>query len=318
MGLITESLTRKALFEMGMDISAYLQVLDRMGKSQNLENKSVNFETYKENIIEQLDGEFNLNNILDTIFKLTKENLKSSTKTKLYNNAFLPLFYNKLASINSHHKLSNNMSKNKLENIRFENTNIYQSGNLLELNLKYSYSPDVFGLLSLKNNVSQKVVIENWIDKKNNGSSFHSIWDESNFERGWHFANLIRTNTTIPIKRGTGFDYYEESTNLLVQVISLNVFTPYYSEKVGEKYIISNYFNEQIKIYMNKVIDNYKKYKDKIYTKSGQLIQGNNPRLKLTIIMPEEAEYMTNIKEIIKNLENKIDLEFKYIEKAFE
>lgn len=317
MGLITESITRKALFEMGMDVSAYLQVVDKIDKSNDISNQKDYFETYKEEIIEKLDSEFNFNNILNTIFKLTKKNLRSSIKTEVYNNAFLPLFYNKLNSINSYYRLSEYNIKNKIKNIRFENTHIYQNGNLLELNLKYSYSPDVFGLLSLKNNVNQKVVIDNWVDRKNNKLPFNTIWYKSNFERGWYFADLIRSNTDIPLKGGTGFDYYDESTNSLTQVISLNVFASHYSEKIGDKYIISNNFNEQIKIYMNKVIENYKKYKDKIYSKSGELMSIDNPKLKLKIIMPEEAKRMTNIKEIIKNLENKTELEFKYLEKVF-
>lgn len=315
--LITESISRRALFELGMDLSAYLQVVDRIGMTDYIATDENGFSNLQKKMMSQIVNEIEMDNLFDNIVNITKNNIISSGKTFAYNKLLKPIYIQKLKSINGYSNLNILGIKEIVNNANFSNTKIFQNGNQLELNLSYEFNIDNFGVFSNTNTVNQKVVIDNWINNFSNNNSFDSIWNKSNFERGKHFVNKLRSNSDIPIKKGTEFDFYDTNSNTLYQVVSLNIFTEFYSEKVGELFEIKESFNRQISKYMNKIKKNYEKYKDKIKKQSGEELNISNPKFKLIVIMPEEALLMNNIQKTTKLLEYKTELEFKYMEKIF-
>ena len=151
-----------------------------------------------------------------------------------------------------------------------------------------------------------------------------SIWDESSFARGRHFALKHRTKASgQAIKAGKGFDVYYEP-NTLEEVFSLQIFAKTYASGQGtdpKDYTLKRQGLEKaINNRIQKMKDNFHKH-DQVELEGGQLIDlSPGMTLKLHMIVPEDAKlFQAELDQIIRQLaeENGIDIEISYQEKKF-
>lgn len=316
MGLMVESMTRKALFEVGMDMSHYIQIVDRVGLNDYVRTETVELDDYKNLIIEdfnnQIDGEEG-GDIVSSLLDLAKRDALGRTKKFGMDKIVSRLFVKKLRSIRPDLDIKNTFSIDKFD---FSESKILENGNQIRLKLNYNFKMDSLGIFSVKNNISQVFLTDTWINniKKN---KFYSIWDESNFERGRYFASKIRSESKLGLKTGKGFDYFDKDTNTLIQAISLNIFDRTYTNEEQGKYYIKEEFFKLLKRYDNEMKKNYKKVANTMEQINGELLELNKANIKLLIILPEEAMQRTDLENYLSQIHNNQSIEFKYLEKAF-
>lgn len=310
LSLMTESITRKAAFETGMELASYIQISERIGLSDIMKTNTVDIDDYKNIIAAELNsGDFS-DEAFTKILDLFLNDLEFSAKKKLFTKLVEDIIHSKIKRLNG----TKNIEDLGVKNLNIEDLSILENNSQIEFTINYEYELDKLGIFGFKNEISQKFLTDTWTTAKSN-SSLDSIWDQTNFIRGRYFLDRIRSENIIGLKTGRGFDIYDNKTNTLIQVYSLNIFKQTYSDNAGDKYTIKDRFIEQINTYYKKLDDNINRYGNKVITLNGNEINILNPNKKLYIILPLEAEEMTNIKEIIGKLSGEI--EFKYMEKAF-
>ncbi|MFM1525457.1 MULTISPECIES: hypothetical protein [Helcococcus] len=317
--IMTESLTRKALFETGMEFSSYIEVVDKFEYSNELKTTTFDIKEYENIIGNGLEKEVsakNFKNILEDLKRLIKNDISGEFKKIIYNKLLKNIFINKLKDISKNFNLSTSTIIDGITGIEFFNSKFLENSNRLELNLKYINEIGKFGLLSYKNDIQQKFLVDTWTVNYNKQKN-KSIWDKTNFERGRYFAKNIRENSSvIELKTGKGFDLFDKSTNTLIKVYSINIFDEFYSEKKSKKFEVKNEFLTLIKTYKNKFEKDLLKYKE-IQSVTGENIKIKNPKKKFILILPEEAKEISNVEEYINKINEIIPVEIRYMEKAF-
>lgn len=310
LSIMFESVTRKALFETGISISTYSQMIDILDNSKKIKTEKIDTKKY----IDLLKEGFDDSNLIDLI-KLAKDDGINLSKNAIIKNMISKIFRNRL---NNYIKIKNFEKfgiKDGLQGFNFKNISILESDNIIELELEYSFNLDKYNFFNHSNKVNQKILINAWTD--NQAENNKSIWNKSNFVRGRYFADLLR-NKGIGIKPGYGVDIFNNDTNTLIQVFSLNIFNKSYSTKTGEKYRIKEEFLNQIKIYYKELKKNVSRLKNPLKTLDGNNINIKNPNSKLLIILPLETEEYTDIKNIISEINKIGNIEILYLEKALE
>lgn len=312
MSIITESITRKAVFETGMDLATYTQIADRIGLADIVETNTIDEEDYKNIIMDELKSGSSGQQALSKIIDLLKKDIKEESKNNLFKQILESIFLAKINKINGASKLEDL----GIQNFHIENLSILENNSQIEFSIKYKYKLDKFGIFSFQNDIEQKFLVDTW-SSLISSSNDESIWNRTNFERGRYFLEKVRSENVVALKTGRGFDIYDTNTNTLIQVYSLNIFDQSYSNLMDGKYNIDEGFNDQLKVYYKKLEDNIKKYGDKVITSNGNEIEIANPEKKLYIILPEETKAMTDINYKINELDNLDEIEFLYMEKAF-
>lgn len=317
--IMTESLTRKALFETGLEFSTYIEVIDKFEYTNSLKTTTFDIKEYENIITDGIGKEIsfeNFNVIIADLKRLLKHDMSGEFKRIVYNNILKKIFLVKLNDISKNFNLNKSTIINGITGIEFFNSKILENSNRLEINLKYKNEIGKFGFLSYKNEVIQKFLIDTWIVNHNKKHK-KSIWDETNFERGRYFAGNVRKNDKlIEIKIGKGIDLFDFENNTAIKVYSINIFEEFYSNKNLDKYQIKEEFFNLIKTYKNKFKKDLIKYKE-IESISGRKIKLNNPKTKLILILPEEAKKLSDIEVYIKKINDIIPYEIRYMEKAF-
>ncbi|EHR35475.1 hypothetical protein ACKA01_06270 [Helcococcus kunzii] len=310
--LLVESITRKALFETGMDISSYIQFIDSFEKIDNIKTESINYEDYKDIIIENINNE---NKLIKDLIKLAKKDISNETKRVTYSNITKKILEKKMDSIKNDVNFENLGIVNGKSGIKVSDINVLENSNALEIAINYTFNLDKFGMFSLKNNVKQCINIGTWARKGGNGNDANStIWNESNFIRGRYFADHLRKeHPGIVIKKGSGVDLFDVENNTIIQVYSLNIFNKTYSEKKEEKHFLKEEFFKTVKSYYKKLLLNIKNMNNNFISNDGKSYEISNPKEKLVIVLPEEAKELFDLKNIKKEIGN---VEFLYMEKA--
>lgn len=310
--LLVESITRKALFETGMDLSNYIQFVDTLEEVHNIKTSEIDLKDYEELIIKSITSN---NSFIKDLFTLVKKDLRSEVQKKSYKFIIKKIFSEKISSIKSDVNYNNLGVENGIDGINISDIKILENSNSLQLEINYDFKIDKLGLFSYRNNVNQSVNIGSWArEDKNTPDKFSSIWDKSNFFRGKYFANEFREKYPgIVIKKGSGVDLYDVNNNTIIQIYSLNIFDKTYSEKTEDGYILKEDFNKTIKSYYKKLLFNINNMNNTFVSEDGRNFEINKPIEKLVIILPEEAKVLFNLNNIEKEVRN---IEFLYLEKA--
>lgn len=310
-GLMNESLTRKAIFETGIEFSNYIQMIDKV---YNIKTKSFDTENYKEIFLDSMKEQLPDSNITE-IFSRLKTNILNDTteasKKIILKNILKDMLLEKIEYINYKFKTDN------LIDLDIENLKIHESGSEIEFVLSYSYKLDKFGLFTFNNDVSQKFLINTNMYKKNQKNN-NTIWSKSNFERGRYFASKFRNEKKVGLKPGYGIDIYDSSNNSVIQIFSLNIFADSYTQKNGNNYILKEKFFTQIDKYYEELLTNSRNIIGRdVVTVNDEIINIKNARPILYIVMPLESQNMNHIqKDLSKLSEKETNIEFYYIEEA--
>lgn len=320
MNILVESITRKTLFETAVELSTYIQILDEFDLSENIETSSFDFENYKDILYKGIDTDFErgVSTIIDDLYNQIKNDSINSLKNNSYQRIMKLIFSNKLKEIKNDINIEKLGLVGGIDGIDFSNSKILENGNEIDLTIKYKFNLDKFGLFSYKNEITQKQILNLWISKTSK-LDLETIWKSSNFIRGRYFANsMISHLNAIPTKKGKGIDFYNNETNTLIQVFSLNIFDKTYSNFESDKYKLKEEFLKVVKNYYKKIHENTEKLKGIIETANGEVMSISNPNLKLILILPEEAEDLTNIKDYYNYInQNFGNTEFIFMEKNF-
>lgn len=306
LSIMTESITKKALYETAFDLSSYAVIVDRLNSTDDLETHGISFDNYKKIILNELDEDTNLSNIFDSLKKQISNDVQNFVNKEVYKQIVKNIFANKIKNING----SNNGNIGLLESVsdvKISDVRLFEDGNKISIKINYPINLDKFNIFNFKNNVTQYAEIDTWINRYSKITD--SIWHKSNFERGRYFAERLRNGDEIAIKRGIGLDLYNPETNTISQVFSLNIFDKSYSEN---KTIKDNFY-KQLDIYYKEMNANLIKVKNKIITNNGETINLSNPNLKLVIVMPNEAEGLLFDNTRLQAIGN---IEFKFMEDA--
>lgn len=283
LSIMTESVTKKALYETALDLSNYAVIVDRINLTEDLTTQQISFDKYKKIILNEFDKDINLLNLFDLLKKQLTNDTQSFVNNQVYNQIIKNILISKIKNINGS-KNENIGFLESLDNIQITDLRFFDDGNKISIKINYPINLDRFNIFNFKNNVTQYVEIDTWIN--GNNKILDSIWQKSNFERGRYFAEKLRNSGEVVIKRGVGLDLYNPDTNTISQVFSLNIFDKSYLEN---KFISENFY-KQIEIYYKELNTNLTKTKNKIITNNDELINLSNPKVKLVIVMPNEAK----------------------------
>lgn len=311
--IMAESITKKALFETGMEVTSYMNILDKFNLLNFVNTEKLDNSKYIDILSKGLENNFNKDIFLE-FSNIIKKDISSFTKNKILKSLIKKLYISNLINLTNQEFINKNIVKG-IEGINITDIKFLEEGRRVSLAIEYDFKLDKYNLFGFKNKVVQNFISDVWI-KSGIDSIKNSIWNATNFERGIYFARKIRKNNLIPLKTGRGIDIYEDTTNTIVQVYSLNIFDKTYSSKKGDKYFINKKFIETIKVYYKNMLDNYNKHKGEFITENGEKISILKPKFKLLLILPEETNNLTNLQEINSEMQNIGNIEFLYMEKA--
>lgn len=318
LNIVTESITKKALYEVSFDLANIVEAVDRANYASEISVGDFDIGKYEEIIVDAVFNDLtniNKENLKKQILDQGKADIENLAKQTIFKSLTKDFLINKIKNI-SMVDLESMGIVGGLNGIDIDRLNILQEGNRLEVGLSYEFYLDRYGLLNLTNTIQQTVVLDTWTLLNEKKSEFESIWNQNNFDRGRYFANLLRSESDLPLKTGQVFDYIE-SSNTLVQVYSLNIFTPFYSNQDGGKYLVSDNFIKQLENYKNGMFNDFVESNRKFESQDGHDIEMKNANLKLVIILPEEAQEMTNLNAKLDQINQIANIEFKFIERAF-
>lgn len=306
LSIMTESVTKKALYETAFDLSSYAVVVDRLNSTEDLATKQISFDNYKKIILKELAEDINLVNLFDQLKKQIKNDTQNFVNKQLFKQIVKNIMVRKIKDINSSNIVNIGLLES-IDDIKIIDVHLFEDGNKISLIINYSINLDKFNIFYFKNNVTQYVEIDTWINR--NKKLADSIWHKSNFERGRYFANKLRNSDEISIKKGIGLDLYNPDTNTISQIFSLNVFDKSYIENK----VITDNFYKQLDIYYKEMNSNLKKTNNRIIISNGETIYLSNPKLKLIIVMPNEAKQLELDYSRVQEIGN---IEFKFMEDA--
>lgn len=315
-GLLTESLTRKALYETGLDISSYVMLSDRINQTNLLQSQEIDNDEYikvfEEMLLdESVEGEDLLQLIKDKMLGDGGKYLKNKSLEVFVNR----IFEQKIENLGNYEVLDKLGLVDGLDGIKFEEVSILESEGDISLSITYDFALDKFNYFNLKYPVRQNFHTNLSLNSDNENEYFSSIWNRSNFERGKYFANEVRSSEGTPIKPGQGVDFIDQN-GYIVQVFSLNIFKSSYSEESADRYIIHQGFFEQVKGYYMEMIENVESI-DKVTLEDESIVSIDKNKRKILIILPEESPQMTNINDIQNELTSIVNIEIIYKEKVF-
>lgn len=305
--IMFESYTRKSLYETGQELNLIMQIVDSANYSKDLATESFDSSIYKDLISEELsDVQINLSNVFNKISSQAKEDSYNSIKKNITKDFVKRMFLAKLDKIN-HNLYKSNLLKEK--DFEISKLKIFEDGNNIEIALTYTYKLDKFSMFSFENKVEQNYLLASPVENLYHSNTLNNnIWQKTNFERGRYFAKLLRDNSNNPIEIGNGLDFYDEESDSLVEVYSLNIFKSTYSQETSGKYLLKEEFIKQLSIYHNKMLENISKYKGEY--------KGKNS--KLLIVLPEEALDKTNLSSYMNEIKKIGNIEFIYMERALD
>lgn len=306
LSIMTESVTKKALYETALDLSSYAVIVDRVNSTDDLTTHAISFDNYRKIILNELDEDTNLVSLFDSLKKQLTNDVQNVVNKEVYKQIVKNILVSKIKNIYG----SNNLNIGLLESfndVQISDLRLFEDGNKISIKINYSINLDKFHVFNFTNDVIQYVEVDTWINRYSKLRD--SIWHKSNFERGRYFAERLRNNGEIAIKRGIGLDLYNHETNTISQVFSLNIFDKYYFE--NEK--LSENFYKQLDIYYKEMIANLIKVNNKIITINEEVINLANPNLKLVIVMPNEAKELSFDSTRLQAIGN---IEFKFMEDA--
>lgn len=306
LSIMTQSLTKKALYETILDISAYSTIADRLNIKDDFSTNEISFDSYKEILLKEFNEEFNLNNLIDNIKNQLLKDFDNFYNNKKVELVVGEIFKQKLKNIAGSKSKFGLISD--IDDIKITKASMFEEGNNIALSIYYSLKIDTFNIFDFKDDIEQYVEIDTWIDTKK--ISNESIWNKSNFERGRYFADKIRHGKENPIKEGIGLDLYDPTRNAVSQVFSLNIFNTYYSENEN----INENFYEQLKIYYKEMEQNIVKAKGEITLENGDVVKLNKVNKNLLIVLPNEAEKLKFDNTKLKSIGN---IELIFMEDAF-
>lgn len=307
LNLMTESITKKALYETVLDLSSYSLIVDRLNSTDDLATQEVKFDNYKDIILKEISEDFNINDLFDSLKKQLSTDSMNIMSKEAYKKLVKNIFASKIYNING----SNNEKigiLNSIDDIKISELNLFEDGNKISIKIEYPINLDKYNIFNFKNNIIQYVEIDTWINRYK--QKIDSIWQKSNFERGRYFAEKLRNNDEMIIERGIGLDLYNPETNTISQIFSLNIFDKSYSDNK----VIKDYFYKQLEIYHKEMTANLNKVKNRISLNNGKTINLTKPILKLVIVMPNESRDLEFDYSRLKEIGN---IEFKFMEDAF-
>lgn len=305
--IMFESYTRKSLYETGQELNLFMQIIDSANYSKDLATKSFDSSIYKDLISEELnEGQINLSNVFNKLSKQTEEDAYNLIKKHITKEFVKGMFLAKLENIN-YNLYKSGLVKEK--DFEISKLKIFEDGTNIEIALTYTYKLDKFSIFPFENKVEQNYLIASPAENLNISNMINdSIWQKTNFDRGRYFAKFLRDKSNNPIEIGNGLDFYDEESDSLVEVYSLNIFKPTYSYKTSGKYLLKEDFIKQLSIYHNKMLENISKYKGEY--------KGKNS--KLLIVLPEEALSMTDLSSYMNEVKQIGNIEFIYMERALD
>ena len=307
LNIMTESITKKALYETVLDLSSYSLIVDRLNSTDDLTTQEVKFDNYKDIILKEISEDFNINDLFDSLKKQLSTDSMNIINKEVYKKLVKNIFVSKIYNING----SNNEKVgilNSIDDIKISELKLFEDGNKISIKIEYPINLDKYNIFNFKNNIIQYVEIDTWINRYKQKTD--SIWQKSNFERGRYFAEKLRNNGEMIIERGVGLDLYNPETNTISQIFSLNIFDKSYSDNK----VIKDYFYKQLEIYYKEMIVNLDKVKNSISLNNGETINLTNPILKLVIVIPNESRNLELDYSRLKEIGN---IEFEFMEDAF-
>ncbi|TFF66530.1 hypothetical protein EQF93_07105, partial [Helcococcus ovis] len=107
--IMTESLTRKALFETGLEFSTYIEVIDKFEYTNSLKTTTFDIKEYENIITDGIGKEIsfeNFNVIIADLKRLLKHDMSGEFKRIVYNNILKKIFLVKLNDISKNFNLN--------------------------------------------------------------------------------------------------------------------------------------------------------------------------------------------------------------------
>ena len=225
------------------------------------------------------------------------------------------------------------------DGLDFKLSKVLVDGKTVDVVVIYSAKLDKFGITDKTISVCQSARTVAWLPPEKGelcdleGDSKYSIWNEDNFVRGSYFVNLFKEKyRDAAVKSGQGIDLYFKSERKIVEVCSMNLFSPTYasfdSEDETQIKNASLYsankegIEKRIGKHIFKFQRDIRKTQRLIEMEDGSL--GNFGRLnekKLIVVVPVEAKknksFLDALDDISKSyLEKGYVIDFKYMEEA--
>lgn len=263
----------------------------------------------------KIDGngnKFDLSDVFPDFNQYVSAFIKGTVNKKIYMELSKILLEKNIKNQNRDLKSLNITDEIKLD---FSESSYFDKDGELRLILKYKENLDGFRFFNLSKDVKLMVRARAWIKGASIDIDNESIWQSSNFVRGKFFANLSKNNSkAIILKEGQGIDLFDEDKRELIQVFSLNVFSKSF---INMDNTIKEEFSKKLEGYFRQIIKNAEKLGGKASTQDGNQIDVRGAKVKMLIIMPEEARDLQGLEEIRIGIEAIYGLvDFHYMEKA--
>ena len=186
--------------------------------------------------------------------------------------------------------------------INYSASNTLGDGRTISLVAIYDIKVETFGLVDKRLHICQRAETLAWLPYNvsilnPDYETKSSIWDETNFTRGKYFVTQVKGSTPVcEVESGQGFDLYYRDEGKVVEIVSLNVFSPSYSYCNGKKNDPQSYSpnSENIEKQLDKIIAAYKKdikqSKNDILMADGSYAPLLIEEKELILILPNEAQ----------------------------
>lgn len=296
-----------------------MQILDKFEYSNDIKSGQIDFDSVKDKLENEIANSISTGKYekkIQNLRNIISKSLSDAAKYEVYKTTVKNIFLSKLSSIKNISDLETLGIVNGVFGLDFSGSKLLENSNEIDLVLSYKFKLDKFGIFSIEKDINQKILVSAWANNVYK-EDFSSIWEQSNFERGRFFADYFRKNSSdIVVKLGGGIDLYNQESNTISQIYSINVFDKTYSNYTGEKYELTDAFIDLVKKYSKELDKNILDSKGKIETSDGSMIEIGQVNKKLILILPEEARTLSNIEMLLANNDWGNIVEIIYKEKA--